>query len=448
MPAGKRDVLVFDNGHDKAVRGFGIRKYRDGRASYFVKYTINGQPRRHTLGPVRRGNLEKMRSLAEDVKAQARSLGKDIVGERKAKAAEQQAAETAETVGALVDVFLAGREEMTRKVRNGKPVTPTLRHRTHDQSERYLKTHCAPLHTLVVGTVTQGAQAGVVDIDKHWTPIKLEIIARNHVAAVVDDVAKTRGKVAADRCKTALSTFFVWAIDQGFCDLNPTLNIKNRAANGSRERVLTDQELTEVWRACGDNDHGRIGKLLILTGQRKAEIGDLHWTEVNLGERVIKLPSERVKNKRAHVVPLSAEAVVIIKSIPVNTTRDLVFGRGTGTFGGWTASKVTLDKRIAEARGKAGLETIPHWAIHDLRRTFSTRANELGLGTPWLIEAVPNHVVGGVHGTYNRADHEARKREVLERWGAHVGRLVNQQHTATPGKPKRSASRRASVTTV
>lgn len=170
---------------------------------------------------------------------------------------------------------------MTRKVRNGKPVTPTLRYRTHEQNARYLQTHCKPLHGLVVGTVTQGAQTGVVDIDKRWTPInghKLEIVARSHVVAVIDTVARDRG-ISADRCKTALSTLFVWPIDQGFCDLNPTMHIKARATNGSRERALSDQELAEVWHACPDSDFGKIVRLLILTGQRKTEIGDLHWTE-------------------------------------------------------------------------------------------------------------------------------------------------------------------------
>lgn len=44
---------------------------------------------------------------------------------------------------------------------------------------------------------------------------------RSHVVGVTDELAKTRGKVTADRCKTALSTFFVWCIDQGYCGLPP-----------------------------------------------------------------------------------------------------------------------------------------------------------------------------------------------------------------------------------
>jgi site-specific recombinase XerD len=109
---------------------------------------------------------------------------------------------------------------------------------------------------------------GVVDLNKRWAPInghKLEIIARSHVVGVIDDVAKTRGKVSADRCKTALSTFFAWAIDQGYCDLNPTMHIKARATNGSREHVLSDAELAEVWRACPDSEFGKIVRLLLLT---------------------------------------------------------------------------------------------------------------------------------------------------------------------------------------
>jgi len=81
VPAGARDVLVFDNDHDKAVRGFGIRKFSTGRAFYIVKYSFRGRTRRQSLGEVRRGNLEKMRELAEDVKARAR-VGQDQASSR------------------------------------------------------------------------------------------------------------------------------------------------------------------------------------------------------------------------------------------------------------------------------------------------------------------------------------------------------------------------------
>jgi len=122
--------------------------------------------------------------------------------------------------------------------------------------------------------------------------------------------------VSADRCKAAISTFYVWWIDQGYCDLNPTMHIKARSTNGARERTLSDQELAEVWHACRDDDYGRIVRLLILTGQRRVEIGDLSCPEVDLGERLLKLPAERIKTNRSNIVWLADQSLAIIKSIP------------------------------------------------------------------------------------------------------------------------------------
>jgi integrase len=437
VPDGARDVLVFDNGHDKAVRGFGIRKFASGRAFYIVKYSYRGQPRRHSLGEVRRGNLEKMRELAEDVKARAR-LGQDLVTEKATKAAADRAAKTAVAIGVLVPIYLKERED-------------DLSDKSHHETTRYLKASCAGLHHLVIGAVTRGDQTGVVDIDKRWTPInghKLEIVARSHVVEMIDDMAEASGKVAADRAKTALSTFFGWAIDRGYCDINPTLNIKARAGNGSRKRALTEPELVEVWNACSDgSEYSRIIRLLILTGQRRAEIGDLSWPEIDFDKRQIELPASRTKNGLDHIVPLSNEALAILEAVPESEHRSFVFGIGAGGYGGWSKSKSELDERIAEARAKAGMDDMDPWVVHDLRRTVVTglgesreRKNDKGevetysFAQPHVIEAVVNHVSGhkaGVAGTYNKAQYLPERRQALELWGAHVAGLV-----ARPLRPK------------
>ena len=56
-----------------------------------------------------------------------------------------------------------------------------------------------------------------------------------------------------------------------------------------------------------------------------------------------------------------------------------------GGFGGWSLCKAKLDKSIAAARAAAGMDDMPHWTLHDLRRSFSTHCNNNGLGKPWLI---------------------------------------------------------------
>jgi integrase len=110
-------------------------------------------------------------------------------------------------------------------------------------------------------------------------------------------IADEHGRVSADRARPALSSFFAWGIGEGLCDINPVIGT-NKHFDGakSRDRVLADRELAIIWHALPDSDYGKIVKLLILTGQRREEIGALRRTEVDLEELVITLPPERTKN--------------------------------------------------------------------------------------------------------------------------------------------------------
>ena len=184
----------------------------------------------------------------------------------------------------------------------------------------------------------------------------VETIGRQAVIGVIDEIALRQGDTAADRARVALSGFYAWAIERGYSETNPTLNISPRAQNSSRERVLTETELVEIWRASQDDDYGQIVKLLILTGQRRREIGDLGWSEIEWTKRQIELPALRIKNGRPHLVPLSDQALEILDSIEVEDDRDLVFGRGAGGFSGWSKAKAELDARIASARRHAGVK--------------------------------------------------------------------------------------------
>jgi integrase len=214
---------------------------------------------------------------------------------------------------------------------------------------------------------------------------------------------------------------------RGYCDATPVANIKARSQNGPRSRVLSELELADVWNACLDDDYGRIVRLLILTGQRKTEIGDLDWREVDAGTRQIELPPERTKNARAHIVPLSDEALVILRGVPRRKGRDLVFGCGAGGFSGWSKAKAELDAGIAAARKDAGLRPMLSWVLHDLRRTFVTGISERGFAQPHVVEAIVNHVSGakaGVAGVYNKAVYLNERRRALDVWGQHIAALA------------------------
>ena len=157
--------------------------------------------------------------------------------------------------------------------------------------------------------------------------------------------------------------------------------------------------------------------MLILTGQRRDEIADLRRSEIT--ESAIELPGERTKNKRQHVVPLSAQAEAIIDEPLAAANRATVFGSRFDGFSGFSKSKAKLD---------AKLPRMAPWQLHDIRRSVATGMAELGI-EPHIIEAILNHVSGhrsGVAGVYNKATYLEAKTKALELWAQHIGVIVAQ----------------------
>src|SRR5262249_20590240 len=104
--------------------------------------------------------------------------------------------------------------------------------------------------------------------------------------------------------------------------------------------------------------------------------------------------------------------------------RDLIFGHGLGAFSGWSKAKQKVDARIAEATGKP----LPAWVPHDLRRSFATHANELGLAPPHVIEACLGHISGfrpGIQRRYNFSQYRAEKRALIDKWADRLLSWVN-----------------------
>jgi integrase len=278
-----------------------------------------------------------------------------------------------------------------------------LRPRTFVEVERHLRIHARRLHHLPL--------AG---------------IARRDVAAVLTTVAAKLSGASANRVRTSLSSFFSWSIREGLLDTNPAAWTERRE-EAARTRLLTLEELRDIWAALRDDNYGDIVRLLVLTGTRREEIGGLKWSEVDLDQALIVLPPERTKNRRMYEIVLSPPALAILKAKPRltwpdGTACDLVFGRGAKGFADWVGSKADLDKRIMAARKAMGAEEMRAWTLHDFRRLVSTTMHDqLGIA-PHVVESVLGHVghKSGVAGAYNLALYREEKRRALERWAAHI----------------------------
>jgi hypothetical protein len=108
-----------------------------------------------------------------------------------------------------------------------------------------------------------------------------------------------------------------------------------------------------VWNAAdGDGwPFGPLIKLLMLTGQRLAEVGGMRWEELDLEQKLWTLPAERVKNGQRHEVPLSDAAIAVLRAAPrIKTTRGYVFAtRRDAAVSGFSRAKDRLDAAIAIA---------------------------------------------------------------------------------------------------
>jgi integrase len=240
---------------------------------------------------------------------------------------------------------------------------------------------------------------------KQWAPLHSKLIdevRRRDVATIL----RTMEGQAGVQARMALSSMFNWAIREGYeVVANPVTGTNRPKTNGTRARVLSNDELAVVWRACDDGDFGRVVRLLMLTGQRRNEVG--HVARAEIEGDVWTIPAGRTKNKRAHSIPLTPLALSLLPS------------RGAGRVfrvGSWSRAKASLDAR-------AGISA---WILHDLRRTCATGMADLGV-LPHVIEAVLNHVSGArrdVAGIYNRARYSEEVRDALQRWSVHVSALV------------------------
>jgi integrase len=357
---------------DTALVGFGVRR-QCRSAFYLVRYRLNGRQRYFSFG--RHGTFTPDTARRE---AQ-RLLGVVAGGADPAQAKAEAQARSAETFGAELSHYL----ERKRSV---------MKPRSFVQVERHLVVQAKPLHHL-----------------------PLAKIDRRTIALRLAEIETGSGRIARNRLRSSLSTFFTWAIHEGLTEVNPVTGTAQADEGGSRDRVLSQTELTAVLKALGQDEFGDIVRLLILTGQRRTEIGSLRWTEVDFERGLIVLPPDRTKNRRLHELPMSRQVRAILERQRGSrgSGDGFVFGRA---WSGWSHGKAALDQRL---NGMAA------WKLHDLRRSAATHMGELGV-LPHIIEAILNHVSGhksGVAGIYNRARYEGEMRAALQQWSDYIDRL-------------------------
>jgi integrase len=357
--------------------------------SFAVRTRISDKPVKITLKDDVGLDLAKAREATRALLAAVAKGDDPRVARRKAKAT---------TLGGIAELYL-------------KAVADQVRFKTRIERERHLRRDWAPLHDRPIAEIRKG-----------------------EVAARLLEIKDEHGAIAANRSRTTLHGLFGWAVDQDLVEANVVASTRRPLRKEpTRARTLTSDERREVWSATdGRGAYEVIVRLLLLTGQRREEVGGMRWPELDLDRAMWSLPPERTKNGLPHLVPLPRQAVEIIKM--QERHGDFVFGeRGDAPFSGWSRARRRLERRILEARRKAiaaqdgdpdEAQLMAPWTLHDLRRTMTTAMNEeLGIA-PHVVEACINHISGdakrGVAGTYNRAQYFKERTTALQAWADHL----------------------------
>jgi integrase len=360
---------------DTSLVGFGARRQLR-HVHYLLRYRIDGKQRFVSIGRHGMWTPDTARTEAQ------RLLG--LVAARIDPATER--ARRVETFGTEVTRYLESKRS-------------ALKARSIAEIHRHLIVFGKPLHSVPLGKID-----------------------RRTIALRLAEVEQASGSVSRNRFRSSLSAFFAWAIREGLTELNPVTGTGKANEGNGRDRVLTEPELTNLLKALGEDDFSDMVRLLMLTGQRREEIGGLKWCEIDWGREMIVLPPARTKNKRLHEVPLSRQAMEILdrRRAPQIVSRgqqqlgEWVWGR---RFTAWSKPKASLNER---------LDGMAPWRLHDLRRSAATHMAELGV-LPHIIEAVLNHVSGhkgGVAGVYNRARYQDEMRQALQTYGDYIDRLT------------------------
>ncbi len=363
-------------GNDKEWRNDGnglyIRVRPNGKKSWVLRRKINKISKKTTLGHYPKLTLKKARLKAAQVRtedeetANRSSAGLNMPG----------------TFGELLQQFYA--EQIAPRYKNPRRV-------------RMYIDNCVP-DSLKALTITNLGSSETREF---------RIIVRDWLVSYV----KSSGPTGANKLLAIFKQTTRYGTAIGYLTVDPLHELTKKLVGGTEKpgsRTLTNDEIKKLWYA--ESPHLPLFRFLLLTGQRIGETQLANWSDIE-SERWL-IPAEVAKNGRAHWVPITGPIRDILNALPRNRTK--IFA---------TRSTTRVQAWLRHWCKHEGID--PRFTPHDLRRTFVTELNELGV-EPYVIEKLVNHSMSGVMGVYNRAEYSEGRIAAAKLWSDHVISVVGE----------------------
>lgn len=241
---------------------------------------------------------------------------------------------------------------------------------------------------------------------------------------MLETIRKIENRGALESAKRILhmaSAVFRYGVATGRCYRDPTVDIRGAlrpAAQPKQRRALPANEIPTFMRRLANYDGEKTTvialRLLILTFVRTGELRFAKWSEfenLEAKEPLWRIPKERMKLRRPHLVPLSPHAVSVLKMLHKIT------GRSEYLFPAPTRSGVISENTLLYALYRMGYHS--RATVHGFRATASTILNEAQFNRDW-IEIQLAHCDSSIRGVYNCAEWLPGRRKMMTWWGNYL----------------------------
>jgi integrase len=251
---------------------------------------------------------------------------------------------------------------------------------------------------------------GKVPIHKLTAVQTIEVLAKPAKAGKLETVKKICGW---------MNEVMVFAVNTGLIASNPLAGI-GRAFNAPKVAnmpTLKPEQLPELMQALNRANIKLVTRCLIEwqlhTMCRPAEAAGAKWSEINMERAQWEIPAERMKKNRAHVVPLSRQAMSLLEVIrPLSGGREFIFPADKNPR--QSANSQTANMALKRAGFKGRL------VAHGMRALASTTLNEQGFDADAIEAALAHTDKNSIRATYNRAEYLKRRRIMMQWWSDHI----------------------------
>jgi integrase len=373
----------------------------DGARYWRLKYRFAGKEKLLALGVLDEVSLAEARARRDDAKRLLRD-GVDPAAERKARKLKVK--------HAAANSFKAVAEEWMAKQR------PKWTAGHADRVQRSIELNLFP---------DLGARA-------------ISDIKPSDVLATLRKIEARGAHELRERVQQRASMIFRYAVATGRCERDPAADLRGAFTSPTRHNyaAIEAKELPAFFSKLSEYDGEPTTKLairlLMLTFVRTGELRGAKWSEFDFDAAEWRIPAERMKMRQEHIVPLSRQALDVLRDLQTLT------GRGALLF----PSRSNVTKPISENTILYALYRMGYHSRatgHGFRSTASTILNELGFPGDVIERQLAHQPKNKVRAAYNRAQYLPERRTMMQHWADLLDAFANGDHKVIAGRFGRAA---------